>query len=147
MENIEIRDAGRRVVVAVFAKGEEALAGITEVARSHHLDAAQITAVGAFAHAEVGYFDRDKTDYVRIPVDEQVEVLSLLGDVAEQDGEPVVHSHVVLGRRDGSVVGGHLLAGEVWPTLEVILTEVAPALAKRVDPETGLALIDLDQTR
>jgi predicted DNA-binding protein with PD1-like motif len=70
-------------------------------------------------------------------------VLSLLGDVADKDGTPVVHAHAVLGRRDGSVVGGHLLAGEVWPTLEVILTEVAPQLAKRVDPETGLALIDL----
>jgi uncharacterized protein len=139
----ELRHAGRRVVVAVLDKGDEALAGITEAARRHGLDAAQLTAVGAMAHAEVGYFDREKRDYDHIPVPEQVEVLSLLGDVADKDGTPVVHAHAVLGRRDGSVVGGHLLAGEVWPTLEVILTEVAPQLAKSVDPETGLALIDL----
>ena len=130
-------------MVAVLDKGDEALAGITDAARRHGLDAAQLTAVGAMAHAEVGYFDRERRDYDRIPVREQVEVLSLLGDVADRDGTPVVHAHTVLGRRDGSVVGGHLLAGEVWPTLEVILTEVAPQLAKRVDPETGLALIDL----
>ncbi|WP_412751599.1 PPC domain-containing DNA-binding protein [Krasilnikovia sp. M28-CT-15] len=132
------------MVVAVFAKGDDALTCLTQVVREHHIDAAQITAVGAFARAEVGYFDRDKADYDHIPVDEQVEVLSLLGDVATKDGAPAVHAHTVLGRRDGSVVGGHLLAGRVWPTLEVILTEVAPELAKRVDAKTGLALIDLD---
>ena len=147
MRTKETRENGRRVVVAVLDKGDEAVSGITEAARAHSLDAAQITAVGAFARAEVGYFDRDKRDYDHIRVDEQVEVLSLLGDIADQDGSPTVHAHAVLGRRDGSVVGGHLLSGEVWPTLEVILTEVAPALAKRVDPETGLALIDLLASR
>ena len=74
-------------------------------------------------------------------------MLSVLGDIADKDGAPVVHAHAVLGRHDGSVVGGHLLSAQVWPTLEVILTEVAPALAKRVDPETGLALIELDASR
>lgn len=147
MRTKEIREHGRRVVVAILDKGDEALSGITEAARTHSLDAAQITAVGAFAQAEVGYFDRDKRDYDHIRVDEQVEVLSLLGDIADQDGAPTVHAHAVLGRRDGSVVGGHLLSGQVWPTLEVILTEVAPELAKRVDTETGLALIDLDASR
>ena len=147
MRTKEIRENGRRVVVAVLDKGDEALSGITEAARNHNFDAAQITAVGAFAQAEVGYFDRDKRDYDHIRVDEQVEVLSLLGDIADKDGAPVVHAHAVLGRRDGSVVGGHLLSAQVWPTLEVILAEVAPALAKRVDPETGLALIDLDASR
>lgn len=147
MQTREFRDAGRRVVVAVLEKGDQALGGITEAARRHDMNAAQITAVGAFAQAEVGYFDRDKADYHRIPVRGQVEVLSLLGDVADEDGTPVVHAHAVLGRHDGSVVGGHLLAGEVWPTLEVILTEVAPELAKRIDPETGLALVDLNTSR
>ena len=68
-------------------------------------------------------------------------MLSLIGDIAEQHGQPALHMHAVLGRRDGSTVGGHLLRGEVWPTLEVIVTEVAESLAKRVDPETGLALL------
>lgn len=49
----------------------------------------------------------------------------------------------MLGRPDGSTVGGHLLEGEVWPTLEVVATEVAPELAKEVDPETGPALISI----
>ncbi|PSK58064.1 hypothetical protein B0E53_06981 [Micromonospora sp. MH33] len=107
----------------------------------HDLRAGRVTAVGGFQEAEVGWFDRERRDYRRIPVREQVEVLSLVGDVAARDGEPVLHVHAVLGRADGSTVGGHLLSARVWPTLEVIVTEVAPELAKQVDPETGLALI------
>lgn len=144
MRTQEFTTDGRRVVVAVLGQGDEAVAGITEAARNHGLSAAQLTAVGGFAHAVVGYFDRGRADYDRIPVTTQVEVLSLLGDIATQEGTPVVHAHAVLGRRDGSVAGGHLIAAAVWPTLEVVLTEVAPQLAKEVDPRTGLALIRLD---
>lgn len=52
-----------------------------------------------------------------------------------------MHAHVVVGLRDGSARGGHLLSANVRPTLEVILTE-SPSYLKRVhDPESGLALI------
>ncbi|MER6591464.1 DUF296 domain-containing protein [Micromonospora purpureochromogenes] len=64
-----------------------------------------------------------------------------LGDIAEHQGKPALHMHAVLGRRDGSTVGGHLLRGEVWLTLEVVISEVRASLAKRVDQETGPALL------
>jgi predicted DNA-binding protein with PD1-like motif len=134
---------GRRVVVVVADKGDEALAAITDAATRHDVRAAQITGVGGFSQATLGYFDRDRRDYRPIPVDEQVEVLSFLGDMATSGGHQVAHVHVVLGRPDGSTVGGHLQRAHVWPTLEVVLSEVGPELAKRLDPQTGLALIDL----
>jgi predicted DNA-binding protein with PD1-like motif len=132
---------GRRVLVVVCTKGEEAFETVATTVREREIRAAQVTAVGGFASADLGYFDGVAGDYLRIPVTEQVEVLSLMGDVAQDSGETALHLHAVLGRRDGSTVGGHLLRGEVWPTLEVIVTEVAPELAKRYDPQTGLALI------
>jgi len=61
------------------------------------------------------------------------------------DGEkPKLHAHIVVGRSDGGARGGHLLEGHVWPTLEVIVEELPKHLQRRTDPETGLALIDLD---
>ncbi|MDW5325154.1 PPC domain-containing DNA-binding protein [Plantactinospora sp. KLBMP9567] len=141
MRDVELATDGRRVVVIAMEPGEEAVAGVNEVARRRGIRAAQVTAVGGFAGAEVGYFDRAARDYLRIPVPEQVEVLSLVGDIAELHGEPALHVHAVLGRRDGGTVGGHLLRGEVWPTLEVMVSEVAAGLAKRVDPETGVAML------
>jgi hypothetical protein len=91
----------------------------------------------------LGYFDWPKKEYQKIPVREQVEVLSLIGDVAQKAGKPTVHAHVVVGRSDGSTRGGHLIEAHVRPTLEVILVETPAHLRKEHDPESGLALIRL----
>ena len=101
--------------------GEEAMGGIGGFVRQHRIEAASITAIGAFERAVLGYFDWQTKQYRKIRVDQQVEVLSLLGDVAVADNGPSLHLHAVLGRSDGSVVGGHLLEARVRPTLEVIL--------------------------
>ena len=130
--------------VLVFDKGEEAMRGLLAFAREHGLTAARITAIGAFSDVKLGYFDPERSDYDEIRLQEQVEVLSLLGDIALEGTEPKVHAHVVVGRSDGTTRGGHLLEGHVWPTLEVVLDSSAAHLRKRSDPETGLALIDPD---
>jgi predicted DNA-binding protein with PD1-like motif len=127
----------------VFETGDEAFSLLSRWVEEQGVTAARLTAIGAFERAVVGYFAWERRDYVPIPVEEQVEVLSLVGDVAlDPGGKPVVHAHAVLGRRDGSTVGGHLLEGHVRPTLEAILDESPAHLRKRHDPESGLALID-----
>ena len=132
----------RRTFAFVFGRDEDPVAGLIEVAREFQLASCQITAVGGFSSARLGYFDRVQHVYLEIPIDEQVEVLSLLGDIAHDDGKRVVHLHCVVGLRDGTTRGGHLLGARVWPTLEVIVTEWPAFLRKRFDPEIGLALID-----
>jgi predicted DNA-binding protein with PD1-like motif len=142
-----LHDRGEKTFALVFEPGDEVVSGLTGFAGRHRLAASHLTAIGAFSQAVLGYFDRDRRDYRRIPVTEQVEVLSLLGDVALKDGKPALHAHVVLGKADGSTVGGHLLEARVWPTLEVILVESPAHLRRRHDPASGLALIDLDTPR
>ena len=135
---------GQRTYVAVLDTGDEVLASLRDLAAREALAGAQVTAIGAFEKAALGYFDWERKDYVRIPVDEQVEVVSLLGDIGEDPkGGPAVHLHAVLGRKDGTALGGHLLEAHVRPTLEVVLTESPAHLRRRKDPETGLALIEL----
>lgn len=121
--------------------GEEVLSALGEFVRKTQIKAASITAIGAFERAVLGYFDWQKKEYRRIPVDQQVEVVSLLGDVAIAEEGPSLHLHAVLGRSDGSVVGGHLLEAIVRPTLEVIVLQPPRYLEKRKDKTTGLALI------
>ena len=146
MQSRSVDVEGRRVVIVIGDEGDDPVAAITDAAGRHGVRAAQITGVGGFIRATLGYFDRNRHDYQPISVDEQVEVLSFLGDLATSEGHQVPHVHVVLGRADGTTVGGHLQRAEVWPTLEVVITEVGPELAKRLDPRTGLALIDLSQS-
>ena len=136
-------DAGERTIALVFDTGDEPMSLLARFAEQHNMDAARFTAIGAFSEAVVAYFDWEKKDYLRIPLREQVEVLALVGDIAfsEKEKKPKIHAHVVLGKRDGSAHGGHLLEARVRPTLEVILTESAGYLARRHDPQSGLALI------
>ncbi len=130
----------------VLGKGDEVMSELGHIVREQKIEAASMTAIGAFERAVLGYFDWSSKEYKRIPVDFQVEVLSLLGDVAVSEGEPTLHLHAVLGKPDGSTVGGHLLEGHVRPTLEITLIEPPAHLRKRKDPETGLALIDLERS-
>jgi predicted DNA-binding protein with PD1-like motif len=134
---------GQKSFAVIFDKGDEAHEGLERFARESGLTASHLTAIGAFSDVVLGYFDRDRTEYQKIPIHEQVEVLSLIGDVALDEGKPKLHAHVVLGRADGTTVGGHLIEGHVWPTLEVMVTELPAHLRRRTDKETGLALIDL----
>ena len=86
--------------------------------------------------------DRGRKAYKVIPIKQQVEVLTLAGDIALFNGQPAVHTHLVVGLSDGAAKGGHLLEAHVYPTLEVIVTVDPVAMQKTFDPETGLALID-----
>lgn len=130
-----------KTFVLVFETGEEATAGLLAFAKSEKLTAAHFTAIGAFQDCQLGYFNWQTKQYDRIPVHEQVEVLSLVGNVAEQDGQPKLHAHVVVGKSDGTAHGGHLLEAHVRPTLEVVLTESPKHLVRKFDEKTGLALI------
>jgi len=134
---------GESIFVVVFDKGDEFSSGMLDFAKQQHITAAQMTAVGAFSDVTLGYFDRTKMDYKKIPVNEQVEVLSLVGNIALDEGKPKIHAHVVVGKSDGSAHGGHILEAHVWPTLEIIVTETPKELQRTTDKETGLALIQL----
>ena len=133
---------GQRTFAVVLEPGEEVMDCLKRFVASEKIGAAQITAIGAFRDVVLMYFDWDKKDYTRIPVKEQVEVASLIGDVATgPDGKPSLHIHLVVGKRDGNAMAGHLAEAHVRPTLEVIVTENPAHLRKVKGKESGLPLI------
>jgi len=138
-----INDDGEKTFAIVFDKGDEVASGLLSFAKDNNLSASHFTAIGAFERVTLGFFERERKDYKRITINEQIEVLSLVGDIASDGDEPKVHAHVVVGKADGTAHGGHLLEARVWPTLEVILVESPEHLRRKVDKETGLALISL----
>ncbi|MCZ2824400.1 MULTISPECIES: PPC domain-containing DNA-binding protein [unclassified Modestobacter] len=140
-----LTDGPPRQHAVVLATDDEVVAGLAGWAEENDLPGSSFTGIGAFSSATLGYYDIDEQEYVEIPVPDQVEVLTLAGDIT-RDGEGgwQVHAHVVCGRRDGSTVGGHLLRAVTRPTLEVVVTTGARHLQRRHDPASGLALIDPD---
>jgi len=134
---------GRRTFVLVCDRGDDPTEALGAAAKRFDLSAASLSGIGAFSAVTLGFFDRGRRDYARRVIREQVEVVSLVGNVALDRGEPRVHAHVVVARSDGSALGGHLLAGSVDPTLEVMIVEVPATLRRKIDPATGLALLDI----
>src|SRR5438067_8800740 len=134
---------GLKTFALVFEKNEEVKEPLLRFAAENGLRGAQVTAIGAFNEVTLGFFDREKKSYQEIPIKEQVEVLSFVGNIIEKDGKPMLHAHVVIGKSDGTAHGGHFLNGRVWPTLEMIITEMPVHLRRKKDEETGLPLIDL----
>lgn len=133
---------GQRTFAIVLKTGEEVFGSLSDFAGKEGIAAAAISGIGALSDVELKYFNWEKKAYETTPVREQVEVASLIGDVAlAPDGKPALHVHVVVGKRDGTALAGHLGRAHVRPTLEVILTESPAHLRKRYDPDSGLALI------
>ncbi|WP_421401171.1 PPC domain-containing DNA-binding protein [Agrobacterium fabrum] len=143
MKSRLLAGGAERTFILIIDPDEEAFDAITRFARAENVNAASVTAIGAFATATLAFFDLRTRDYQEIPVAEQSEVLSLLGDITlDENGVPNPHLHVVLGFADGSTRGGHFLKGVVRPTLEVVIRETPAELRRSYNREFGIALID-----
>jgi len=134
-----------KVYAVIFHKGDEALSGLTDFAIADKVEDAHFTGIGAVSSATLAWLDVPHKIYHRIAVPEQVEVLSLIGDVATFNGKPVVHMHAVLGHPDGTTTGGHVFELNANPTLEVFVTVNSVPLKKRPDDASGMKLIDPTQ--
>ena len=132
-----------RTWALIFGKGDEVMSGLTEWARREGIEGAHLTAIGAFSSARFGWFDKDRRAYRDISIDQQVECISLIGDVGLVGDKPAVHVHGCVGLSNGLVKGGHLIDAVTWPTLEVFVSETAVPLHKHKDDETNLELFAL----
>ena len=144
MKSKSVNDGVERTFVLVLVRGEEAFRTISDFADREKITGASVSAIGAFSKAKVGWFDLDAKTYKPIEVNEQCEVLSLIGDVAQgDDGKASLHLHAVLGLQDGTLRGGHFLSGLVQPTLEVTITESVAHLRRKKRSDLGIALISI----
>ena len=135
-------DETPKTYILVFETGDELAEGLLHFAQEQKLSAASFKAIGALSSVRLGWLSWENKKYEpSVALDEQVELCSLIGDVALLDGQPLIHAHAVIGRKDGTAHGGHLLSAHIRPTCEVVLTESPVQLQKAVDPEAGIALI------
>lgn len=137
-----LNDGSERKFILIFQTGDEVVSSLQEFAKTKDSAGSHFTAIGALSDVTFAWFDWENKRYQKAAeIREQIEVLSLIGDIALDEGKPKVHAHIVVGKRDGSAHGGHLMQAHVRPTLEVILTESPRSLRREHDRESGLALI------
>jgi predicted DNA-binding protein with PD1-like motif len=133
---------GVKQYAIVLGKGDEVMSGLTDFARQNKVISASFTAIGAFSNAIVAWFDDSKKEFRLNPINEQVELTSMIGNITLVKGQPAVHTHMSVASSDGTVRGGHVISAFVFPTLELFMTVYPTALHKERDPATGLMLID-----
>lgn len=127
---------GENVVVRM-ADGEDLVRRLNEV----DVDAAAILGgIGMAGSLRLGYWNG--TTYEERSIDEPVELLSMQGNFGRTASDDrVVHCHVVVGQRDGTVAGGHLLAAKVVNTAEVIIRSLPGiTLERRLEPSGLIGL-------
>jgi uncharacterized protein len=127
--------------VLVFDKGDDFAPVLLHYAKRSAIGAATFHAIGAFRDATIAYWNAETKKYEDIAVAEQVEVVSMTGNITPSSEDFKFHAHVLLGKRDGSTVAGHFVRGIVYPTMEVYLTAWETSVQRKKDADTGLWLL------
>jgi predicted DNA-binding protein with PD1-like motif len=133
---------GDRYIVRLESR-EPVIESLTAFLRDERIEFANLSAAGAVRWVHLGYWNADTRAYEYREVAEQLEVVSFQGNGSLKDGEPFLHLHGVFGRRDFSVLGGHIKEARVHPTLEVWLRTEDIAVRRAKDEASGLDLLDL----
>jgi predicted DNA-binding protein with PD1-like motif len=131
-----------KTFVIIFEAGDELASGLMQIASELRLASSSFKGIGALSSVKLNWLNWETRKYEpSVVLDEQMELLSLIGDIALKDGEPQVHAHVVISKRDGTAHGGHLAEARIRPTCEVVLIESPKHLQKEIDADSGIALI------
>lgn len=137
-----LHNGNQKTWALILDTGDDVMNCINEFAQKKDLSISQFTAIGAFSDALLAFFNFETKDYNHLPVYGQTEVLTFNGNITlTEDNNIQIHAHTVLGKSDGSTVGGHVLSATVHPTLEIIITETPVYLKRQHDKETGLQLL------
>ena len=124
--------------LAVLDVGDEIISSLKRIAASERIGLASIEGIGAVREAVLGYLDPDQKQYLKRQFgSESMELLSLLGNMARLEGEPVVHCHVVLSDREMRTFGGHLFEATASVTVEIFMRVFEGAASRQFDPATG----------
>jgi predicted DNA-binding protein with PD1-like motif len=134
---------GAKSYVLILSKGDEVMTALADFARDQKVVNAHFVGIGGVRDPEVAWFDLTRKEFKTMSLAEQMEVLTMSGDIAlAESGQPIVHAHLALGRSNGKAWGGHLLHAVTSPTLELYVTTFPQPLYKRADPDTGILIID-----
>ena len=133
-----------RVIIAKIEPNEDLFDSIKELIKKHKIKSGLINVIGALKQFTIGYFDIEKKEYSIKTFDEDIELISCMGNISFKENEPIIHLHVSVGREDYSIIGGHLNQPSIVSiTAEVYIYEVNQVIMRANDPQFDLSLLDL----
>ena len=127
--------------IYTLSAGTSLVEGILDIARKERIKTARVEAIGTVNELRLGYYNSRTKRYEEHRFREQLEVTGLLGNITLKDGKPFLHVHATFGRKDASVVGGHVISATVFPLLEVVITATENTARRRFDEALGSNII------
>ena len=133
-----------RVIVGKVEPDEDLIDAITKLVKKYNIKAGFLNCIGALKKFTIGYFDLNKKEYKLETFDENVELVSCLGNIAYKNGEPIIHAHVSVGRPDFSIIGGHLSQPSIISvTGEIYILEIDQKITRSLDSQFNLMLLNI----
>ena len=114
---------------------------IVAIAARERILTARVEAIGGVNDLRLAYFNHVSKKYEEHDFHEFLEVTSILGNITLKDRRPFLHIHGTFGRKDLSVLAGHVMAATVFPLLEVVVTPTKNRALRKFDQELGLNVI------
>ncbi len=140
---MQSKEKDNLIFVRLFP-GENIHSKLKEVCKKHKVETAVVlSGIGQLKQFQLGYF-KEKGNYVPEEFARPRELLSLSGNISNQEGQYNLHLHAVLGDEDKSVIGGHLIKGEVEVTNEIVLLRTDLKITRNLEESTGLEGMFLD---
>jgi len=136
------RRIGRRYLLRL-ERGEEIVESLRTFVRRERLPAGSLAGLGACDDVTVGFYDVGQKEYRKYRHRGNIEILSLIGNIAWRGEEPVVHVHVSAAHETEGTFGGHLFSGIVSATVEISVDPHDEKVERILDAEIGLPLLDL----
>jgi len=133
---------GDRILARLFP-GEEIIESLKALTREARIPAGSLAGLGAVNDVTLALYETASRSYRTTRLEEELEVVSLTGNLSWLGGDPVVHAHGVVSRADCSTVAGHIMRGIVSITLEVMVEVYSERVERKPEPEIGLNLLDL----
>ena len=133
-----------RIIVGKVEPDEDLIESIIKMVKKHKIQSGFINCIGALKKFTIGYFNIDTKTYETITFEENVELVSCMGNISFMDNEPIIHLHISIGNKEYSVMGGHLFQPAIVSiTGEVYILEIDQTMSREIDPELNLALMNL----
>lgn len=140
MKSIETKVS--RVIVGKIEPNEDLIDSIIKMVNEYDIKSGVINCIGALKKITIGYFDMESKKYLIKTIDEYVELVSCLGNIAFKDGNPIIHLHASIGARDYSIIGGHLIQPSIVSiTGEVYILEIDRKIKRADDPQFNLPIL------
>ena len=129
-------------IILRLQKGDELVSSLLCLIEKEMVKSGRVSGIGATDDVTIGVFNPKSKVYTKVKVTEDMEILSISGNLTRKDGAPYVHVHGSFASLE-KVYGGHVNECVISATAELIIDLYDVEVERKFDKESGLNLLKL----